>query len=77
MARKKAPLPQPIDKTADEWARTWGEAVNRNTAAKMFGVSRFTIYEWIDKGYLRTAPNGHVLVRAAAAFAYGNLKLKA
>jgi hypothetical protein len=75
MARKKTPAPVPVDKIADEWARTWGETVNRTIAARMLGVSRFIIYDWIAKGYLPTAPNGNVLVRSAATFANSNLKL--
>lgn len=76
MAKKIKPNFQPLENVQDSWARVWGETVNRTTAAKMLGVSRYTIYDWIAKGYLPTAPNGHVRVRDAAAFANSNLKLK-
>jgi len=69
MARKPAPIPLPIDTLASEWAKTWGETVTKTVAAKMLGVSRCTVYDWIDAGYLPTAPNGNVLVRQASTWA--------
>lgn len=75
MGRKPSPAPAPIDPIGDHWARTWGETVTKTVAAKMLGVCRCTVYEWINAGYLPTAPNGNVLVRPAAAWANSSQRL--
>ena len=76
------PQPQPVVKIyelqhisiEEEWVATWGETVSKTHAAKMLGVSRTKLYELIRAGALRLAPNGYVLVRAAARWAYSDAR---
>ena len=55
-----------------KWVRTWGEAVNIETAAKMLGVSRDTVSRRIKEGHLATTPTGGVLVREMCRWAHSN-----
>jgi hypothetical protein len=57
--------------TALDWAQTWGEVVNKTTAARMLGCSRTQIHRMIDRGDLQTSADGRVLVREAFDFMHG------
>jgi len=68
----KKPIPEAPDTTEEKWARTWGEAVNIETAAKILGVSRDTVSRRIKEGHLSTTPTGGVLVREMCRWAHSN-----
>ena len=61
------PLP-----VAEQWVRTWGETVNKKTAAKMLGVSISQVNRLIANGDLVTTTSedgrSRVIVRAAAEY---------
>ena len=68
----KPPVPESPATTERKWVRTWGEAVNIETAAKMLGVSRDTVSRRIKEGHLATTPTGGVLVREMCRWAHSN-----
>lgn len=62
---------------ADQWVDTWGETVNKKTAAEMLGVSPSQITKLVTAGTLATTPDGRVLVRQAAIWANSGVEEKA
>ena len=68
-AANKLALYEPLP-VAEQWVRTWGETVNKKTAAKMLGVSISQVNRLIANGDLVTTTSedgrSRVLVRAAA-----------
>jgi len=55
----------------DQWARTWGEAVNKKTASEMLRLSVSQINKLIARGELDVTPDRRILVRRAAEWANG------
>ena len=62
--------------TATAWVLAHGEIVTKTEAAEILRVSRSTLYELIDRGEIKTAPDGRVLVRSMAAWATGKQSAK-
>ena len=54
---------------AEAWTEQYGELVPKTTAAKILGCSPATVYKLIEENSIKTAPNGHVLVRSMAEWA--------
>lgn len=73
MTYRKQPVPEHPETTEEKWVRTWGEAVNIETAAKILGVSRDTVSRRIKEGHLFTTPMGSVLVREMCRWAHSNV----
>ena len=57
--------------TATAWVIAHGEIVTKSEAAAILRVSRSTIYEMINRGDIKTSPDGRVLVRSMADWATG------
>ena len=70
-AANKLALYEPLP-VAEQWVRTWGETVNKKTAAKMLGVSISQVNRLIANGDLVTTTSedgrSRVIVRAAAEY---------
>ena len=70
-AANKLALYEPLS-VAEQWVRTWGETVNKKTAAKMLGVSISQVNRLIANGDLVTTTSedgrSRVIVRAAAEY---------
>ena len=73
MTYRKYPVPEAPETTEEKWVRTWGEAVQIQTAAKMLGVSHDTVSRRIREGHLVTTPTGKVLVREMCRWAHSNV----
>lgn len=57
--------------TPSDWVARWGEVVTKVKAAKMLGLSERQVYYMIERGELKTASDGRVLVWSAAEWALG------
>lgn len=53
----------------EQWVKTWGETVNKKTAAAMLGISPSQVTRLTANGTLKLTPDGRVLVRQAAEWA--------
>lgn len=62
--------------TATAWVAAHGEIVSKTEAAGILNVARSTIYEMIDRGEIKTSPDGRVLVRSMAEWATGKQSAK-
>lgn len=58
-----------VSEITEQWVRTWGETVNKKTAAAMLGVSQGQITKLTKAAVLPVTPDGRVLVRQAAEWA--------
>jgi hypothetical protein len=58
----------PVYSLADQWAKMYGETVTQQGAAKMLGVSRWTIYTHVDAGHFKKAHGTRLFTRSIAEY---------
>lgn len=53
----------------DQWVARYGETMSKADAARMLGISRWTVYKHVNDGkYLETGDHQRVFTRSVAAY---------
>lgn len=64
--------PMARDEFEEKLVTRWGETVDKTTAGEMLSLDRRTVGTYVNAGYLKTTPNGRIIVREAARWITSN-----